>query len=150
MLSFPALTIFATAIGIYFGNLILRRDSLISERRRLTIVFVNSLDLQIQFIAQILFSILDTNYNKDLIDLYFLRTRDNENYKNSLKEIGIFDDLDTSLISRHEKYLTLFNTNYLSLIMMNNQILSQIAISSLQLSGLGSLCSAVVEGEATL
>lgn len=157
ILNLPFISILSAATGIYIGNSWLRRNALLSERKKLTIVLVNSLDLHIRFIGNIFYLLNGFIKSKPslpflckknrLIELYndsLTGYSENVNYRNFLKEISILSDPDIELISSYDKCLSLLSFECKNYLTQSNMTKALELASSLQFKCMVTLFHAAV------
>ncbi|TAF06829.1 MAG: hypothetical protein EAZ77_11575 [Nostocales cyanobacterium] len=149
----PFITILATASGIFMGNLILKyfvTDK--KERKEFAILFMKTIDLQIQniaFINSYLSEISNINkesneylYKKESLEIYLNQLENDKYYETAFKKIGIYDEKEIEMV--HEYSIWLRNSVYYTKrsLLKNSQLkLEQVQISVISTFILGSLCS---------
>lgn len=113
--SLPIITIFATAIGIFLGNTLLRLRAENKERREIAILLINTIDAQIksmgfinkyltEFETQVLMSnnkakLDDAIKSRDKIRVYFSQLSHDIYFETAFKKIGIYNEDDIDIIS---------------------------------------------------
>jgi hypothetical protein len=111
VISSPPMTVLATALGIFLGNMLLKFFSSEKERKETSIVLINGLEAHIRALSMISFYLSSGNINVATHQIYLTKIRENKSYEKALMEIGKFRDDETDVLSKYESYLwtTLIN-----------------------------------------
>ncbi len=101
--SIPIFTIFATATGIFFGNMALRCVSNDKEKREISILFINVINSQLRSLGFIYSYLI--SYDKEnvqyYIEIYQNRLADDKYYQTAFNKIGIYNEQEIDVISQY-------------------------------------------------
>jgi hypothetical protein len=105
VLSSPPITVLATASGIFIGNTFLKLFSNETERREISILFINGVEAHVRSLCMIDFYFSNNNTNTANSRIYLTKFRENKNYEKALMGIGKFRDDETDMLSKYESHL---------------------------------------------
>jgi hypothetical protein len=103
--SSPPVTVLATASGIFIGNTLLKLFSVETDRKGISVLFMNGLEAHIRSLSIINFYFSSKNIDIASHQIYLTKIKDNKSYDKALVAVGNFRDNEIDMLSKYESHL---------------------------------------------